>query len=106
EQYSLYFKDQFNSIISQFEKNKIILPYNATCCQSNKINKEIKRSLLSPRQKDCAKLLLQGMSYKEIGKILQLSARTVETHVNQLKTKLGCDNKAELILQLNGMITR
>ncbi|HAT8369932.1 TPA: LuxR family transcriptional regulator, partial [Legionella pneumophila] len=30
----------------------------------------------------------------------------VETHVNQLKTKLGCDNKAELILQLNGMITR
>lgn len=43
EQYSLYFKDQFNSIISQFEKNKIILPYNATCCQSNKINKEIKR---------------------------------------------------------------
>lgn len=106
EQYSLYFKDQFNFIISQFEKNKIILPNNASCCHRNKMNKEIKKSLLSPRQKDCAKLLLQGMSYKEIGKILQLSARTVETHINQLKTKLRCDNKAELIIQLNGIITR
>ncbi|HAT8226499.1 TPA: LuxR family transcriptional regulator, partial [Legionella pneumophila] len=76
------------------------------CCHRNKINKELKKSLLSPRQKDCAKLLLQGMSYKEIGKILQLSTRTVETHVNQLKTKLECDNKAELIIQLNGIITR
>ena len=34
-----------------------------------------------------------------IATILQLSPRTVETYVEQIKYKMGCSNKAEIIEQ-------
>lgn len=59
---------------------------------------------LSDRQYDCARLLLQGMKYKEIASELQLSTRTIESYIGNLKNKLQCQNKTELIVKLIGLI--
>lgn len=55
------------------------------------------KKILSPREKQCAHYLLNGMTAKEIGQQLGLSSRTVESYIVNMKIKLNCANKAELI---------
>ncbi len=52
---------------------------------------------LSMRQKECLFFLVRGKSDKEIGKILRLSPRTVESYVNEIKYKMGCYNRSQVI---------
>ena len=52
---------------------------------------------LSPREKECIQLLLQGHTAPQIGEALGLSKRTVETYLDNLKFKSHCANKLELI---------
>lgn len=59
---------------------------------------------LSGQQKACAKLLLKGLTSKQIAKRLNLSYRTVEAYVNHLKNKLNCQNKTELVLKLQELL--
>lgn len=63
------------------------------------INKryEIQGFILSQRQMQCIKHSIRGKSAKQIGKALNLSPRTVEMHLDIIKSKLGCQTKAELI---------
>jgi len=56
------------------------------------------------RQLEVAKILLQGKTFKDIGRELKLSPRTVETHVNFLKTKLKCHKLSGLVLELSKII--
>ena len=86
--YCHYFKERADPLLQSAEKNKFIIT-NQTL-ESDGKQPLIK---LSKRQRDCATLLLKGMMYKEIGAALNLSSRTVETHLNQLKIKLNCHNK-------------
>jgi DNA-binding CsgD family transcriptional regulator len=48
--------------------------------------------------------LLQGKSGKEMALTLNLSARTVESYLENMKIKLVCRNKADLIIKLSVMI--
>ncbi len=51
----------------------------------------------------CIKLLVQGKTGTEIGELLFLSKRTVETHLKNSKRKLNLKcgaNKADLISEL------
>ncbi|UCG12322.1 MAG: response regulator transcription factor [Deltaproteobacteria bacterium] len=52
---------------------------------------------LSPREKEVLKLIAEGRSRKEIGKILNISVRTVDTHRTNILLKLGCKGTAELV---------
>lgn len=52
---------------------------------------------LSPRQSQCLFFLLRGKSYKEIAHILNISTRTSEGYITEIKTKLNCVSKSELI---------
>ncbi len=52
--------------------------------------------LLSPRERECLALLLEGQTAKESAFELDLSHRTVESYLESAKTKLGCANKREL----------
>lgn len=57
-----------------------------------------KQSLeLTPRQREVLQLLAEGKSAKEIGAILEISARTVETHKYKMMDDLGVKTTAQLV---------
>jgi DNA-binding CsgD family transcriptional regulator len=43
------------------------------------------------------KLIAEGKSRKEIGKRLNISVRTLDTHRTNILLKLGCKSTAELV---------
>ena len=52
---------------------------------------------LSKREAECLRHLLHGKTCKGIANILEISAKTVEYYLAQLKQKFNCYSKAELI---------
>jgi non-specific serine/threonine protein kinase len=50
---------------------------------------------LSPRELDVLRLLIAGHSDREIGEVLFIGVRTVETHVAHIFAKLGVNARAE-----------
>lgn len=52
---------------------------------------------LTEKQENCLFLLIRGKSLKEIAKILEVSPRTIEDHIEAIKHKLNCQYKSELI---------
>lgn len=52
---------------------------------------------LTPRQREILQLVARGKTAKEIGAILDLSARTVESHKYELMKALGVERSAELV---------
>jgi len=55
------------------------------------------RPMLSPRESEILSALARGESSKQIARTLDLSVRTVETHRQSIKRKLGLEGQAELI---------
>ncbi|GAA0746017.1 response regulator transcription factor [Ideonella azotifigens] len=55
------------------------------------------RPLLTPRESEILSALGRGESSKHIASALNLSVRTVETHRQSIKRKLGIEGQAELI---------
>ena len=51
----------------------------------------------TPRQREILQLLAEGLSAKEIGSALAVSARTVEFHKYQLMERLDLHTSAELV---------
>ena len=60
----------------------------------------VDKLFFSPRETDCIKHLLLGKTAREIGDTLFVSRRTVETHMENIKNKLGCNKKSEVIINL------
>lgn len=52
---------------------------------------------LSGREREVLGLIIEGLTNKEIGRALELSPRTVETHRANLFAKLGTESLAQLI---------
>ena len=52
---------------------------------------------LSEREREVLGLIVEGLTNKEIGRALELSPRTVETHRAHLFEKLGAESLAQLI---------
>jgi DNA-binding CsgD family transcriptional regulator len=48
---------------------------------------------LTPRENEICNMIRTGLSSKEIGKMLNLSYRSVETYRNHIRKKLGITNK-------------
>jgi DNA-binding CsgD family transcriptional regulator len=61
---------------------------------------------LTPRELDVLLLLVRGKSDREIAEALFIGARTVETHVSNLLTKLGATNRTEATARAlqNGLV--
>ena len=55
------------------------------------------KPVLTPREAEILKALGQGHSSKQIARDLDVSVRTVETHRQSIKRKLGIEGQAELI---------
>ena len=59
--------------------------------------KQEDRAKLSPREREVLKLIAEGKSRKAIGKTLNISVRTLDTHRTNILLKLGCKSTAELV---------
>ncbi len=57
-------------------------------------------SVLTPRERQVAKLALDGHTNREIAGALVISPETVKSHLRNLLGKFGLQSKAELRLQL------
>jgi len=61
-------------------------------------------TVLSPREREVAELLLKQHTYREIGKQLYISAKTVEHHVARIKQRVGTSEGADLLAQLRVIV--
>jgi DNA-binding NarL/FixJ family response regulator len=52
---------------------------------------------LTPRQREVLRLIAEGRRMKEIGAILELSTRTIETHKYEMMRALGVESTAGLV---------
>ncbi|WP_280232376.1 LuxR C-terminal-related transcriptional regulator [Nocardia cyriacigeorgica] len=59
--------------------------------------------LLSDREREVAELVLLGLTYREIGARLYISAKTVEHHVARIRRRLGAGSRSELLAMLRAM---
>jgi two-component system response regulator FixJ len=59
---------------------------------------------LSPREREVLGLIVAGLTNKEIGRALELSPRTVETHRANLFNKLETESLAQLIRQYAALV--
>jgi DNA-binding NarL/FixJ family response regulator len=55
------------------------------------------REPLSPREQEVLKLIAEAYTNREIGEILHLSAKTVESHRGNILRKLGMRDRVELV---------
>jgi DNA-binding CsgD family transcriptional regulator len=58
---------------------------------------EVPQSPLSPRESECLGWVAEGKTDAEVGKILQISPRTVRFHINNAKTKLGVATRIQAV---------
>jgi DNA-binding NarL/FixJ family response regulator len=56
--------------------------------------------LLSEREEEVGRHVLDGLTHKEIGALLFISPKTVEHHVAKIRQKLGAATRAELLAAL------
>ncbi|MBS0653081.1 MAG: autoinducer binding domain-containing protein [Verrucomicrobia bacterium] len=112
-----YFKAQLNDVLREMEGEagflkelkgedffcpELIQPsikQELQCAYLKGIGKEqdvLRAGLLSQREKECLKMLIQGKSAKETAAALNLSSRTVESYLENAKNKLSCFSKQDL----------
>jgi DNA-binding CsgD family transcriptional regulator len=59
---------------------------------------------LSDREREVASLVLEGLTYKQIGEQLFISAKTVEHHVARMRHRLGSGSRGELFAHLRQIV--
>ncbi len=52
---------------------------------------------LSSQQEECLYCLVQGMTIKQIARVMNLSPKTVEHYLEMIKNKLNCSSRYQLI---------
>ncbi|GLZ36416.1 LuxR C-terminal-related transcriptional regulator [Actinokineospora sp. NBRC 105648] len=60
---------------------------------------------LSERELQVAELVLDGLTYKQVGDRLFISAKTVEHHVARMRARLGATSRADLLAQLRALVS-
>ena len=56
----------------------------------------LQRSLLTEREREVVRLVARGMTSREIADLLVVSERTIETHVDHVRGKLGVRSRAQI----------
>jgi len=114
-----HFSHKIGSIMSGLSTQKLYLPTVAKEKYAKKTQSKLPRTLhdllqgleieefhlpigrrsivISLREFQCLFFMSKGQTFKEIGKSLNLSPRTVESYINNLKSKTGTNSKSELI---------
>ncbi len=77
--------------------DKIIQGYNGI--ETELVNHKNDPHLLTLREQECVYYLVRGCTFLEIAQKLFISARTVESHITNIKHKLGVNTRSELIVK-------
>lgn len=113
QKFIFYFKKESEQLFKQAEKNRFNTPVimkvpslQAYLKKISRINDEKRIDFqaaisdkvlpLTKQQLNCLSYFVYGKTAKEIAKILHLSPRTIESHLNDVKNKLQCASKSEL----------
>lgn len=67
------------------------------CLRRNRPRKGVHASTLSPREREILQLLAEGKRRGEIGDLLRLSPRTIESHRRNIMEKLKTNSTAEMV---------
>ncbi len=59
---------------------------------------------LSGREQEVAELVLAGLTYKQVGKRLFISSKTVEHHIGRIKQRLGSTSREDLLARLRQLL--
>lgn len=131
DRFILFFLDKGKSIINNAVKDPIILPLRSKliikqemdnsgiilCQHASKEAKNIKQIfdinryhlqiegrevILSKREMDYLMAVCEGKNSKEIAKKFFRSQRTIENHLYNIKNKLNCNLRSELIKKFSG----
>ncbi len=76
---------------------KYLLDMKLAMCSNKQERKETER--LTTREIDCLYYLVRGMTAKQIADTLKLSKRTIEHYLINVKAKLSCTSRFELVNQ-------
>lgn len=118
QKFIFFFKGESKYLFEKADRNRILFPCfvkNTSFIKTNHMRKNVSRlngkymeqfqmrlhnhltASLTEQQVTCLYHVIHGKTAKEIAKILRLSYRTVEEHLDNLKNKLHCKTKHELI---------
>jgi DNA-binding CsgD family transcriptional regulator len=61
-------------------------------------------SILSEREQEVARLVVDGLTYKQAGDKLFISGKTVEHHMARIRAKLGAGDRRELLATLRELL--
>ncbi|MGY1605989.1 LuxR C-terminal-related transcriptional regulator [Geodermatophilus sp. SYSU D00700] len=64
------------------------------------------RGQLSDREREVARLVVAGQTYREIGGQLYISAKTVEHHVSRMRQRLGAGTRSDLLARLRAELAQ
>lgn len=95
------------TIITDLFKVKNFLKLNTVDCEFAAFNQNkpfqytiadcVNQFKITRREFNCLFYLMRGKTAKEIALLLHISKRTVEAHINNIKLKMTCRTKSELI---------
>lgn len=105
--FTTYFKEKAQAIIQKAAAEKFTLP-KASQAAELKLLETLSSNLtiknkngwpvsITQKEAEILPLLSRGLTIREIAILLQRSPRTIEMHINNLKYKLACDKKSQLI---------
>ncbi|WP_020668833.1 helix-turn-helix transcriptional regulator [Amycolatopsis nigrescens] len=61
---------------------------------------------LSEREQEVARLVVSGLTYKQVGQKLFISGKTVEHHMARIRAKIGAGDRRELLATLRELLDR
>jgi DNA-binding CsgD family transcriptional regulator len=80
-----------------FSTRKLRQNYQPKTIRTYLLGEQLQNVYLTKREAECMFLLLKGKSINTIAEVLKLSPRTIEYYLKNMKSKLNCHSKFELI---------
>lgn len=88
------------SSISNLKAYKHVKTETMPITHNSKFDQNCSLYMLTPREIEVSRLIVKGITYKEIAKDLFISEKTVTKHIQNMFGKAGASNKVELINKL------
>lgn len=96
ENFILEFKEKAESILRAAKNLKFCIKSESAINEPKKQGYQFGNLYLTDREFECVKYLARGKTAEEICIILNISKRTVETHIKNIKRKMNCYNQFRL----------